>query len=108
MSLPRRDDVGRCGRQEAGLCCRAVRDRRSGRAYRAWLADELAQEKLKQNIANVLVDMFDTHFEVPYIAQYRKEVGICHLTCMHACCMGFSLMLVILAEEFSPPRSSRL
>ncbi|BDA45673.1 Transcription elongation factor SPT6 [Coccomyxa sp. Obi] len=54
---------------------RAVRDRRSGKAYRAWLKDEEAQEKLKESITNVLGEMFDKHAEVPFMAMYRKQVA---------------------------------
>ncbi len=75
--------------------CRAVRERRSVRAFKAWLTDDQAQEKLKQNITNVLADMFDSHFEVPYIAQYRKQVRMAAVpACMQACVSARAAILL--------------
>ena len=55
-------------------CCRAVREKRSSSAQQRWLADEAAQEALRGSIRAVLVELFERHHEVPFIACHRKAV----------------------------------
>ena len=56
---------------------RAVRNTRSSSAQDRWRADEGAQEALRGSIQAVLVELFDRHHEVPFIASHRKAVRAC-------------------------------
>ena len=69
------------------LCAarRAVRNTRSSSAQERWRADEGAQEALRGSIRAVLVELFDRHHEVPFIACHRKAVRARALAAPHAC-----------------------
>ena len=57
------------------LPCRGIlKERTDRRDRRAWHKDEAAQEELKGAIEAVLHELHNEHHEVPFLAQYRKEV----------------------------------
>ena len=53
---------------------RGIRESRSSTAQEAWKEDEAAQEAVRASIRAVLVELFDKHNEIPFIATYRKAV----------------------------------
>ena len=57
------------------LPCRGIlKERTDRRDRRAWHKDEAAQEELRGAIEAVLHELHNEHHEVPFLAQYRKEV----------------------------------
>eukprot|EP00884_Botryococcus_braunii_P001188 jgi/Botrbrau1/1106/Bobra.0162s0007.1 len=53
---------------------RGIRRRRGLREQTQWKSSEEAQGALRKSIREVLQLMFEKHYEVPWIASYRKEV----------------------------------
>jgi hypothetical protein len=64
---------------QRGVCClhRAVKKARGGKLTKEWLSDAQQQENFRENIREVLVELFDKHMEVPFVAMYRKQVCKC-------------------------------
>lgn len=68
----------------ACFACRGVTTHRGGTAQATWLEDGQTQAQLKACIEHVLRLMYEEHFELPFIATYRKEVHILmQEACMH-------------------------
>lgn len=67
--------------------CRGLTSERSKEAGREWRESEAAQSALKLAIEQVLRLIYEEHYEVPFIASYRKEVCSIAVNTIAFCCM---------------------
>lgn len=70
---------------------RVVKRSRRSKDEAEWVKSDAAKESLTDSIREVLVELFDKHMEVPFIAAYRKRV--------RPCCLA--LLCVFLSRELS-------
>ena len=55
--------------------CRGLTRYRSNEGRHQWQDDAQAQAQLRASVETVLRLIYEEHFEVPFIAMYRKEVS---------------------------------